>query len=104
MGTAVELDHAAFMDHFLKNGDEALGLHDLLAISINDGENRAGDAAGDAANVVAEVLPRIGFGGVVAGTFGNAAGARFGKQVGSTAVGRIDDQGGLAARAAGALT
>src|SRR5215471_19220274 len=59
------------MHHLLHNAHVAGPLHDFLPIAVDYRENRARNAASDAADVIAEVFPRIGLGIVIAGSFGS---------------------------------
>src|SRR6266852_6610277 len=92
MGTAVQWYHAGFVDHFLQNRHVAGRLYNLLSVSIDNREYGARHATADAADVIAEIFPRIGFGGVVAGSFRDPASPGFRKQVGSPTIRWIYDE------------
>src|SRR5882762_7429241 len=92
MRTAVHWDHAGFMDHFLQNRHVAGRLHNLLAISIDNREYGARHATADAADVIAEVFPRVAFRVVVIGSLRDPSGLGLRKQVWCPAIRRIYDE------------
>ena len=58
--TAVERHDARLVDHLVDDRDVARRLHDLRAVVVDDRQDRAREAARDAAVVVAAIRVRIG--------------------------------------------
>src|SRR5881296_1547614 len=100
---AVQRNDTSFMNHFVKNRDEARRLYDLCSIAINYRENGTRHAARDAADVIAEVFPGCRARIVIARSFRNAAGSRLRRQVWNSAIWRIDNQRCLLARPPGSF-
>ena len=67
MRPAVEGHDARLVDHLVADRDQARGLHDLVAVVVDDRQDRAGDAARDAAVVEAAIGVGIGRAALLAG-------------------------------------
>ena len=87
---AVQRNDASFMHHFLHDGHIAAALHDLLSIAIDHREYGPGNAACNAPDVRAEILPGVGFGIIVQRGFAYGPGSGLWKQCGRLAIRRIN--------------
>ncbi len=96
----VGVEDARVVDHLVADRHHARRLHDAVAVAVDDAQHRADDAAGDAAIVEREVLRCV-----ERTVAERAAVARcaallgLGRDRRLPAVGRVDDERGLAERA-----
>ena len=103
--TAVGVEEARVVDHLVADRDHAGRLDDAVAVAVDDAHHRSDDAARDAAVVQGEVLRRVERPVAERALVARCAALlRFGRERRRSAVGRIDDERGLAERTPGEVT
>src|ERR1043166_7967559 len=101
MWTAVEVEESRLVNHLVAEDDQARRLDDLVAVVVDDRQDRSEDAAGDALIVETAIVVRVGrsVAGPPRGKRTRPFG-RLGRLRGHAAVGRIDDERRLIRRRA----
>src|SRR5215203_400826 len=97
MGTAVRVEHPCVGQHFVRERDDARSLNDSVAVAVDDLEDRAADAAGNASLIEREVLRSVERAWAV-GTSRHRAALYRRQNLRHPTVRRIDEQTGLRER------
>ena len=100
-GRPSRMEHARLVDHLVAQDDHARGLDDLVAVVVDDRQQRSQHAAGDALVVEAPVLVRVGGAARGRGVALRDQPLRAFRRLRRHApVGRIDNERGLVGRPA----
>ena len=91
MRATVRVEETRVGQHLVAERDDAGSLHDAVAVAVDDAQDRAADAAGDAALIEREVVPGVERARAI-GPAWHGATLHGGQNLGHASVGRIDEE------------